>query len=29
MGKNGRKRVERDFSWDKSAEELEKLYQGI
>ena len=29
MGKNGRKRVERDFSWDKSAEDLEKLYQGI
>ena len=29
MGRNGRKRVEQDFSWDKSAEDLEELYQGI
>lgn len=29
MGKNGRRRVEQEFSWDQSAVELEKLYQGI
>ena len=26
MGKAGRRRVEKEFSWDKSAEQLEKLY---
>jgi len=26
MGKAGRERVEKEFSWDKSAEQLEKLY---
>ena len=29
MGKNGRKRVEHEFSWDKSAARLEKLYKDI
>ena len=29
MGKSGRRRVEQEFSWDQSAVELEKLYQGI
>ena len=27
MGSAGRKRVEKEFSWDKSAEKLEKLYK--
>ncbi len=29
MGQAGRKRVEQEFSWDKSAEQLEKIYKGI
>lgn len=29
MGQNGRKRVEEEFSWDKSAEQLEKIYRGL
>jgi glycosyltransferase involved in cell wall biosynthesis len=29
MGKLGRKRVEQEFSWEKSAEQLEKIYQGL
>lgn len=29
MGQNGRERVEKEFSWDKSAEQLEKIYKGI
>lgn len=29
MGKSGRKRVEQEFSWDKSAEQLEKIYKGF
>lgn len=29
MGILGRKRVEKEFSWDKSAEQLEKIYKGI
>lgn len=29
MGNNGRERVEKEFSWDKSAEQLEKIYKGI
>lgn len=29
MGVFGRKRVEQEFSWDKSAEQLEKIYQGL
>jgi len=29
MGLEGRKRVENEFSWDKSAEQLEKLYRDI
>ncbi|MDN5127474.1 glycosyltransferase family 4 protein [Aliarcobacter butzleri] len=29
MGQNGRERVEKEFSWDKSAEQLEKIYRGL
>ena len=29
MGLNGRKRVENEFSWDKSAKQLEKIYEGF
>lgn len=29
MGQTGRERVEQEFSWDKSAEQLEKIYKGI
>jgi len=29
MGERGRKRVEQEFSWDKSAEQLEKNYEGL
>ncbi|MCG3707690.1 glycosyltransferase family 4 protein [Aliarcobacter butzleri] len=29
MGNNGRERVEKEFSWDKSAEQLEKIYKGF
>jgi len=27
MGLNGRKRVENEFSWDKSAKQLENIYE--
>ncbi|MCG3681422.1 glycosyltransferase family 4 protein [Aliarcobacter butzleri] len=29
FGRAGRERVEQEFSWDKSAEQLEKIYKGI
>jgi glycosyltransferase involved in cell wall biosynthesis len=29
MGRLGRQRVEYEFSWEKSAEQLEKIYQGL
>lgn len=29
MGQAGRRRVEQEFSWDKSAEKLEKLYERL
>lgn len=29
FGQAGRERVEKEFSWDKSAEQLEKIYKGI
>ena len=29
MGKLGRQRVENEFSWEKSAKQLEKIYQGL
>lgn len=29
FGQAGRERVEKEFSWDKSAEQLEKIYRGL
>lgn len=29
LGKNGRKRVEENFTWEKVAERVEEVYEGI
>lgn len=29
LGKNGRKRVEENFTWEKVAERVEEVYEGV